>query len=369
MDTNNQQDKSGSLKKVSKTGGKKVVEQVPDWLRMLLGKYGEAQGNLVGLEEPADFEIEPAPAAAAFTPEPESEEEAQLSDLLEQMAEDGIPADAGGQSATSVEWGDPAEEPAENSIDDLLSGMDIASPEFQEGGAPEDTAAEIDTGWLAGDDAAPAQEQPASPVSDDDVPDWLTDALESPSPAIEEPTPAETPATAATTSYDTEIPDWLTDSTDDTSPADTPAAAPVAEDSEIPDWLTDSTDTPSTTGDSQEEAVDVPDWINDVAPTTIQQEPEMPAADEGDDAEFDVPDWLADMAPPTTIAPEEGSRESEPEAAQDIMDWEVPDWISEDGELASDEAGSSNINIPPADQDTDTEAVPDWLENYSNHGC
>ena len=365
MDTKNQQDKSGNLKNVSKTGGKKVVEQVPDWLRMLLGKYGEAQGNLAGLEEPEDFEVEPAPAVAAFAPEPESEEEAQLSDLLEQMAEDGVPADAGGQSATSVEWGEPPAESAESSIDDLLSGMDIASPEFQEGGAQEDTAAEIDTGWLAGDDTAPAQDQPASPVSDDDVPDWLTDALESPTPVEEEPSPVATPAAAATTSFDSEIPDWLTDSQDDSPPADTPAAATTGEAdevSEIPDWLTDSVDAPATPGDSQEESVDAPDWINDVAPTAIQQETETPATADDSSGDFDVPDWLADMAPPTAAEPEAESQPAEPEGAQDIMDWEVPDWISEGDKAPSTETESADFGAPASDQETGSEPVPDWLE-------
>ena len=63
MSTENQDDtadRKPSTKKLSKLSPKKekpvassqkIVEQVPDWLRILLGKYGETEGPLTGLHE------------------------------------------------------------------------------------------------------------------------------------------------------------------------------------------------------------------------------------------------------------------------------------------------------------------------------
>ena len=104
-DLGNKPPQSGSLKRLSKPGGTQpklasqtVVEQVPDWLKGLLTKYGEKAGRLVGLGEgPIEAEELPAVVPRASTGG------GNLSVLLEQMAEEGVSDFPQSQRTSSVE--------------------------------------------------------------------------------------------------------------------------------------------------------------------------------------------------------------------------------------------------------------------------
>jgi hypothetical protein len=275
---NNPNSPKQKSKKLTRLGSKSeqpsipnVVEKVPDWLRMLLGKYGEAEGKLMGLQEslsgfPDDFAgAEPPPFQQP------SADAGELSALLEQMAEDGGPDPAGARTATSVEWGDyPPEAPPATDLDtaeaiaqagqtdipDWLNDLDAA------GGRP--PADEVPD-WLNETAPMTAQDQTDAPIAADDVPDWLNDAAALPVP--------DQPDTL--TGDQQEMPDWL----NETEPAGT--TAETEEDYEIPDWLS-------------------------APPAEEEPSPEIPAsptaaADTTDD-EFDIPDWLASMAPPVAGA-------------------------------------------------------------------
>src|SRR5690606_13450122 len=60
---------------------KTVAEQIPNWLKLLLTKYGEQPGPIIGLE------MDPLPGIDDVEPV----DPGMLSNLLEQMAEDGPP--------------------------------------------------------------------------------------------------------------------------------------------------------------------------------------------------------------------------------------------------------------------------------------
>ena len=253
-----------------------VIEYMPTWLNLLLTKYGEQPGPLVGLEEPS------FPTGTSLDNEADS---GHVSDILNQIAEEGIDptAEAGGFS--SVEWGAgpvptppsttvPAEEPGPGSIDSFLDtlGADTGSfeqpqvppqqpttpdlPPFDFEAGSEQALPEIppppvmeDTSdWLIDTfsqspptpeaptqfDSAPTPEsEPTLPALesepaplDEDVPDWLSEALETP-PAITELSPSEqAPVAAAQPSSTEEIPDWLSEALDE-PPPEVPATPAV----------------------------------------------------------------------------------------------------------------------------------------------
>ncbi|MCG3208055.1 MAG: hypothetical protein FOGNACKC_01656 [Anaerolineae bacterium] len=291
----------GSSAQLPAVPAKKATERVPDWLRMLLGKYGEAEGRLIGLQDDEPEDFPPAPRAAASAPPP-AEESAELSALLEYMAEEGPPAAPTDRAATSVEWGAaPVDEPGSGSIDDVLAGI---------GAGPAAESAEAD-----------------------DIPDWLSE-------------PAAPPVTGREAYVedagddDLDIPDWLNDNL---SPASAGELAPA---------------------DLQPEPDldDLPDWITgEVAAPPQAEELEAPA-DEAQ--EFDIPDWLSDMAPPAAGATPAAEGEAADQAATaDITDWEVPDWISEAESPPVDTEetliGSPFTDLPGAD--AENADIPDWL--------
>jgi hypothetical protein len=322
-----------------------TVEQVPDWLRLLLGKYGEAQGILVGLHD--DTPPLPGLATAGMAgvgrpPAPDDSPE-ELSSLLEQMAEEGPPDVDAARSATSVEWGDPPpDESTEDtpSIDAVLSGI----------GPPSD-------------EVAYGEEEELPPA-----PDWLNDISQTDKPFTPEPEVEEQPIQIP----ENEIPDWLNEAAPETTGTDINAEVPIATD-DVPDWLTEEltaptateTPTPPQFTDSAEDQFDVPGWLTD--PITS---PDVPPSDEGisslqasasDDTgedTFDVPDWLTGMVPAALVSDDdEPMMAVEDTTAQpdEITDWDVPDWISDGLEQPS--ASEADTPSPFTDVTAQSEAV------------
>lgn len=177
-DKNDKSPQRKSLRKLSKLGSRKpadapkrVIEQVPNWLVQLLSKYGEAPGPLIGLEDPS--------FTHNISSDDLDEEAAQISALLEQMEEEGLPEDINQRASTSVEWGQYDDEPElpPGPLDDLLDSLGHDEDDyFQE------TADQDDDDWLTG-----SVIQPLEPEGDQDEtflsqteaeqPDWLNDLL------------------------------------------------------------------------------------------------------------------------------------------------------------------------------------------------
>ena len=235
-------------------GHKKVLEQVPAWLKMLLAKYGEREGPLVGLEE------EPLEEQALGPPPPTAEEESHLSNVLEQMAEEGLSPSTGHDVPTSVEWGAPAEESSPAAIDDVLTGIDTAQEDVYDdtstaydqppGFEPEtpDTWGEPEQDYGqsaqmpgAPGQPAPSQAEPSMPASgDEEVPDWLTEALEAPPIDTSVSPPPSPEAQPPSSTSEEEVPDWLTEALEEPSSTPAPmesqqAVVSPSADQEIPD--------------------------------------------------------------------------------------------------------------------------------------
>jgi hypothetical protein len=213
-----------------KPGTQNLVEQVPIWLKRLLAKYGEKEGRLVGLGEGGE-------AGEVLTPR--GGYTGALTNLLEEMAEEGTPEYPPDQLATSVEWGG-RDEPETPSFDDFLTGLgsdqtdfqdvspEVEAPDWITGIVPESTQPESGhdpyalppeqhfadeaPDWLTemmGSDASPPPPPPPPTSSQvDEAPVWLNEALEAPYP----PTPTPPMKTAATTPAGEaaqDITDWL----------------------------------------------------------------------------------------------------------------------------------------------------------------
>jgi hypothetical protein len=432
--------KLGKLGAQKKSTPKKVVEQVPDWLQQLLSRHGEPAGPLIGLEEESfiedEKEIEPLPDAP---PAPVSEETAHLSALLEQMAEEGPPELADDQVATSVEWGDvdtSAQEPPAAPIDEVLVGISqVQDEEEQEdlsdqvsdwisdlmpGESTEETAYHEDIqptqpGVTSQDDASewltevisPAETTtsptpPPAPAADEDVPDWLTAALETPTAPDEGAPPPPQPPAPSTAEEEEEVPDWLTAALETPTAPDEGAevsppppaqpSVPPTVDEDVPDWLTAALDVPSAatetppavpraavasdedrpdwlsepaTPEVEDHAAplepaattDTPDWLDSMAPEAVSMggagevETTAFADDQALEPAMDEPDWLAEIAPPTVDAPE-----SRPFTKADVVPatQEQPDWLS-DSALETTEPTRSSPEVG--------QPVPTWLEN------
>ncbi|MCB0223773.1 MAG: hypothetical protein KDI02_08790, partial [Anaerolineae bacterium] len=347
------------IKKLSKLGSRKpadapkrVIEQVPDWLLQLLGKHGEAPGPLIGLEEPT-FARDPSQADDL------DEEAAQISALLEQMEEEGLPQDVGQRASTSVEWGPYDEDKTEippGPIDDLLDSLSDDEEGFLS------DALDQDDDWLAGSvsqaiTSDAGQDDPYSNQTADDQPDWLTDLIPSDKskPAVE---------TTFSDSEDT-VPDWLNDALEtpaqfDAEETDSTADFPTdsAADYEVPDWLTDALDQPAETPTGE---VDVPDWLTDAL-----DEPAAPAKPTGDigSVDDDVPDWLSQPTSQSIIA------EADKLPAVESTPDDIPDWLEEtiqpDTLPAGSETAASETDTPDwlqdqSDEPADETDIPDWL--------
>ena len=217
-------------------------------------------------------------------------------------------------------------------IEDILASEPVSRPEVLDARLSDVTPAEsIDEGGKASD-------SPEDPQ--DEIPDWLRDALSGAAPG---PAEAAAPPDAAAPTLgadqagleDGELPDWLAGLSpldrpsaldqvkgDDQSPAsqseaDLPTMIPPGsgiESGDLPDWLRDleaeaaglDTSEAETPASSAEEVAsepdDLPDWLQEVeAAETIldsgTSEVEAPIADDAVAEPDDLPEWLQELAP------------------------------------------------------------------------
>jgi hypothetical protein len=356
-------------------------EAVPDWLELLLAKYGQEASTLVGAESHISAPSGPSPSVSS--PETAS----RLASLLERMGTEAPPAPD--QLVTSVDWGKPvASEAAEEEadwLDTLVSKSSPAEPAPTQppasqaagitGRVEEPSGAEETPDWLAGLSTSAQPTEPSPPPGPEapagEVPDWLRelDATTSrPEPSPEETAPAVTGVTDWLTGLGEEapttqpaapeeggaVPDWVRDLGEISPPAAPPPPAPVAApppplsatpgaEAEVPDWLSRLAKAPAPTGKAA--------GLGGVPPV----EQEKPSAREtGPAAEPGAPSWLADLGlseAETTGLAEGGAA---PEATPN-----VPDWLRE-MELAE-------SALPPQPPRAETPGkpeseLPDWLQ-------
>jgi hypothetical protein len=366
------------------------AEAIPDWLELLLVKYGEEASELVGL--PPDITISEGPIVA----EPlESEEASEVASLLERMAAETEVEPPTDQLATSVDWGEPARPEAE--------GIEDQTPD-----------------WL--DEISESTPTPPIPPADEETPEWLRALAESRPEAEPPPERPEHPPDAE------EVPDWLEDlagATPDQGPEDALPGPEDVQDLDAPDWMKElGVTTPAEETPPPPEG-EAPDWLRDLevagtaAPQgeeetlpTLQETAAPPEVPETEEAEGELPDWLARLAvasaigaekarddvepsPPEVPPPPEATAEAPVEPEEDIPDWlgeletaeevtavepsppeisptpppeiaaeapaepeeDVPDWLRE-LEAAEGVPAESTIPEAPAEADSD---VPDWL--------
>ncbi len=372
------------------------AEAIPDWLELLLVKYGEEASELVGL--PPDITISEGPIVA----EPlESEEASEVASLLERMAAETEVEPPTDQLATSVDWGEPARPEAEGIEDqtpDWLDEISESTPTRPTPPADEETPEWLSVFAESRPEAEPPPERPEHPPDAEEVPDWLEDlAGAAPFQGPEDVLPGPEEDVPELGAPDLDAPDWMKE-LGVTAPAEETLPPPEAE---APDWLRDLevADTPAPQG--EQEALPTPQETG--AP------PEVPETEE---AEGELPDWLASLAvasaigaekarddvepsPPEVPPPPEATAEAPVEPEEDIPDWlgeletaeevpavepsppeipptpppeiaaeapaepeeDIPDWLRE-LEAAGGVPAESTMPEAPAEADSD---VPDWL--------
>lgn len=316
---------------------------IPDWLELLLAKYGEDASMLTGIKPP------PSPPPIELLPD--GEDSSRVTSLLEQMAT-GIDTESPEERlATSMDWGKSAEEE-----EDWLSQLKSQQA------PPITTTEEVSPDWLSEiASMKPAVKEPISPREDveppietQDMPDWLKDL---------------TPPTSFGSSEDLSVP---------SQPPE-----PAVSDDEIPDWLREldmalpDTETqfeeqiPPATGsvDRLTEFSDVGERAELEEKDRVPPEAGLPAAEiptSLEDTGDDIPDWLAQLAVVSPSKPEE----AKPSVDEDvegppIIESEIPDWLRD---IAADAATSAQLPAEPLSlepeeatpQEPEPE-TPDWL--------
>jgi hypothetical protein len=244
---------------------------------------------------------------------------------------------------------------------------------------PPDASASDDLpAWLRSNDEPPAAA--STPVTAQQLPDWLRDLESSPSappaaPVSSQPTPAwlqsnEPPAQAATPSTPPDqLPDWLRELETEVPAPAASAATPAAD--ELPAWLREDTPTPDQQGSPASSPPNaLPDWLAEfgVEDTAIAPPTSGPAPSASTSSALpEVPNWLAEFESPSTPAAptppiddvppwlREESPSVEPSQASPAPGQsqtpELPDWLA--GESTSD-AGAHDLNVP----------LPDWSSEF-----
>jgi hypothetical protein len=182
--------------------------------------------------------------------------------------------------------------------------------------------------WLRG------EAQPAAPVAEEPVPDWLKAFAEEP------PAPA-APAQPAAPTAEEPVPDWLKAFAEEPPSPAAPAepAAPAAEEP-VPDWLKAFAEEPPAPAAPVEPAAPpaeepVPDWLKAFAEETpgtpqASQPPSTPAVIGASGAgeedlisllEMEIPDWLAGISAEATSSQPAAEETPALEAA------ELPAWV------------------------------------------
>jgi Meckel syndrome type 1 protein len=333
-----------------------LVDTMPDWLELLLAKYGERASNLIGIE--TDVLVSLPPGGLADSP-PTGKEESEMASLLEQMA-------AKAEVETSEQL--------------------LAQPE-------DEVTEDQEPDWL--DQVAEQYEAPpTAPAFEEEAPDWLSEIGEL---EPEAQAPADGPEGAEYSADAEEVPDWLQELPPAPQPAkpSPPAAAPSEDD--IPDWMEElSAAVPSVEpSEAAQEARhphedEVPDWMKDLvfdAPQVEDQPPadqmatSPPATPEAEKAETEVPDWLAQLAEAPDLQAGEPEQPAEAELLKPSVpefelkapaepEEEAPDWLSRLQTLEEAPAGepppeiAAEVTAPEAEEE-----IPDWLRELETPGA
>ncbi len=382
-------------------------EAVPDWLELLLAKYGQEAPTLVGAE--SRVSAPPGQPPSVSPPETAS----RLASLLERMGTEAPPAPD--RPATSVDWGKPAAgEAAGEEADWLDTLVSKSSPAEQaptqpsasqaagmSGRVEEPSGAEETPDWLTGLSVSAQPLEPSPPsgpeAPEGEVPDWLHEldvAASRPEPSPGEEAPAVTGVGDWLTELGAEaptapeeggtVPDWLRDLGEISPPAAPPPSAPVAAPPPPP---------PATPGAEAE--AEVPDWLSRLAKAPAEKpaggggvppvKEEKPSAGETKPAaELGAPSWLADLGLSEAETTSLAESETAPGGAPSVPDWlrdmelaesalppqaetpgkresELPDWLDamEPSEAAAPPAAPE---APPAKSPGGAESeLPDWL--------
>jgi hypothetical protein len=329
-------------------------EAVPDWLELLLAKYGQEAPTLAGAESHVSAPRELFPSVSP--PETAS----RLASLLEQMGTEAPPPSD--RPATSVDWGKPAAaEAAEEEAAWLDTIVSKASPAQQAPTQPPAPQAADMTGRVE------------EPSGGEETPDWLMGLSTSAQPA--EPSPPPGPAAP-----EGEVPDWLRELDATASRPEPPAGEKAPAVTGVTDWLTElGAEAPTPQPAAPEEAGAVPDWLRDLGEISPPAAPPPPApaapppppspsATPGAEAEAEVPDWLSRLAKGPTervagvggVPPaQEPAKEEEPFAGETEPAAEpgAPSWLADLGLSEAETAGLAEGEIAPEA----APSVPDWL--------
>ncbi len=356
--------------------GDDIAESIPDWLELLLAKYGENAPMLVGIKSRP-----PGKPQAEFVLE--SPESSQVASLLDQMAAEVATQPPADRLATSVDWGGSArrEDEEEETVPSQLDQP--AEPRMP---SPEIQAAEETPDWLTeitrSKTVVGGPPEPLPSVADEEargrmgVPKPPVAATEQESVRTDAEVPEE------------EVPDWLKElSAAAAQPEEIAATPPVPESSappeaeetseELTDWLARLTtptavgvepqEAPSPTGavgmDEQEE--EVPDWLRDLESMQADQGMEGPGMIEEPPVESEVPDWLLELEAAEEMRMPGALTEATAESEEAL-----PDWLQQlevAGETAPAELKMTEPPSPPPSEvpievfEEPEEEVPDWL--------
>jgi hypothetical protein len=366
---------AGALPRGKTPENGEVVEAIPDWLELLLAKYGEEASMLAGIEPGLPGGPQPIDLSSRSA----SEESSRVASLLDQMAAEAEVKAPSERLATSVDWGKPARGEEEVAADEAADRLGrIAQPSPPPPPPPVEEEApdwldEISKLGLEAEGPAEDAESAEYPVAEEEVPDWLQELPLPPQPSVAAPPETATP--------EGEIPEWLRDLGAVAPASEAPQAAetPPASQDEIPDWLEDLGDQmPAAQPPEAEETPpaaegEVPDWLTRLAalsategekpsPVSEEAEEELAPAAEAEPLEPGLPELEMEPSPGAeeyAPRPPEGEGEA-------IEDWlpqaqeEIPDWLREiEAEAALPELPSPEPEVePPSEPGAE---IPDWL--------
>jgi hypothetical protein len=339
---------------------------------------------------PSSDDSEPIHPGEAPTPKNTAELERALPSWLRSLrgGKDSIEADSGNAAPSgenlSIETPAPPASESTGELPDWLAGLDKPSTENEEvpdwlaGLRPEKTGesatnqesevestpelgnsdwmSRLDAGSQAATSAAPAEEkasfeEPASPLSDDQTPDWLKSFQSTESKSPEPPAPP---------SGGEKIPDWfsgLPGISAENGPESSPPISGMEE--------------PASAGN-------LPEWLNQIPEKTAEPESTPPATAAGEPASREkLPDWLNQLQEKNAEAGLTPSISTGGETPS--MD-NLPDWLNQlQGKTADSEFASTadqNESVPNWLSGVEPEAgapipasagnVPDWLSNLES---
>ena len=386
---------AGSSQRGESSKAPEATDNIPDWLELLLAKYGEQASNLVGIQP----DLPTGAQTIELADSPESEEASDVASLMEKMATATDVEPSADRLATSVDWG----EPARSEDEEIEDQPPIWQERLAESTSPPPVPPmEEDTpDWLSElevDESKPEAETPTEPpegseylADTEEAPDWLQEITPPPPPVTQQPVEPSSPEMAAP---EGEVPDWMEQLTD-IVPEQAEEALPEL-DEEIPEWMKELGVTASDIKPSVDEETppiegEAPDWLKALDVSGIaalqaeealptQQEAELhPGVPETGEAEGEVPDWLARLADVSTTEAEDAPAVApwpaelppgiEVEATAESEE-EVPDWLR-DLEIAQEAPAvePSPAELPPMPPTEMTvgaslepgEEIPDWL--------